>query len=316
MENIDYNTLQSLCPRLEQAASRVYQLNPEPGNGYRGGVTSGHSFRHALENKYDKAQLALSQAFAVLHPDVEPKAIEERMTSMLTKPGANAEGDASPSGSAEVNSWEPFYVTRLQLNAWLNELDEGSEPAKVFNSIPQSANPERPTDDLFSTSEDELKALGATAMPWPRQVILEMLRDGEAIIGKAPAEETVVVDAVQVRYWLTRASNGSPIDQFIQTALETPIKDGSQLIEVPRQSLEDVLIVEGSENKAAELEYILEHYSTSYAKPVIESDNSTVTSSTGGSPVEGKELSADTQAIIEAIEKLGITLGYKITGGE
>lgn len=312
MENIDYETFKSRHGVLAMAATRVYRENPEIGDGYGRSVPSGHSFEHAFNSGYQNAGLAIRQAALVIFPEVATEDVKNSVTAMLTKPTDTQEAGSSTEGV----SWEPFYVTRLQLNAWLNELDEGSEPAKVFNSIPQSANPERPTDDLFSTSEDELKALGATAMPWPRQVILEMLRDGEAIIGKAPAEETVVVDAVQVRYWLTRASNGSPIDQFIQTALEAPIKDGSQLIEVPRQSLEDVLIVEGSENKAAELEYILEHYSTSYVKPVIESDNSTVASSTGGSPVEGKELSADTRAIIAAIEKLGITLGYKITGGE
>ena len=317
METIDYETFKSRYEALATAAARVYRENPEIGDGNGRSVPSGHSFEHAYTNGYSNAKLALRQALLVLHIRMYPIEAEEKIDEILAKPAEKPADMQEADSSAEGVSWEPFYVTRLQLNAWLNELDEGADPAKVFASIPKSADPEHSTDDLFQTSEAELKALGATAMPWPRQVILETIRDGAAVIGQSPAEETVVVDAVALRYWLTRATNGAPIGQFVQTALDTPAKEGKQLIEVPRQRLEDVLLVEGSQNKAAELEDIVEKYSTHYVKPIDQSDNGESAESTPMSaPIPETMLSADARAIIQAIEKLGVSLGYKITGGE
>lgn len=315
MDTIDYNTFKSRYEALATAAARVYRVNPELGDGNGRSVPSGHSFEHAYTNGYSNAKLALCQALLVLHIKMDPAVVSEEIDALLGKPADEQETDSS----AEAVFWKPFYVTRLQLNAWLNELDEGADPAKVFASIPASADPEHPTDDLFQTSEEELKALGATAMPWPRQVILETIRDGAAVIGLSPAEEIAVVDAVAVRYWFTRASNGAPIDQLVQTALDVPVNDG-QLIEVPRQRLEDVLLVEGSKNKAAELEDIVEKYSTHYV-----SSHENEAGSEDNTPVESKPmstlipetmLSPDARAIIQAIETLGVSLGDKFTGGK
>lgn len=320
MDTIDYATFKSRYEALATAAERVYRENPEIGNGDGRSVPSGHSFEHAYTHGYSNAKLALRQAILVLHIKMDPAGVQEQIDSLLAKPAEEQEAESS----AEAVFWEPFYVTRLQLNAWLNELDEGADPAKVFASIPKSADAANPTDDLFQTSEDELKALGATAMPWPRQVLLEMIEDGPAVIGRSPADDTVAVDLTQLNYWLNRAGSGAPIDQLVQTALDNPAQDGNQLIEVPRQKLEDVLIVEGSVNKYAELEDILERYSTHYVKPatVIEADEeleiapSAEAMPVGTHPDEDEVLSPDTLAIVRAIENLGRKFDQNFTGGK